>query len=139
MPPAAVPPAAGRIPRHSRPASRPPTTDSPKSDRTTSLAKHKLAYPCLALRAGDSRVPAAMPIVPVYLRCRPEPEAGQFFFLVAECSFADLGRTAPPSIESLVVKRVTAYVLRGFGPPDPPADADRPRRTPAAASAPCPP
>ena len=34
------------------------------------------------------------------------------------------GKTAPPSIESLVVRRVTVYCLRGFSPPGPPADPD---------------
>lgn len=51
-----------------------------KADETTSLAKHKLLYPILAVFA---HVPKDMPIIPVYIRINCDT-AG-YHFRIAEC------------------------------------------------------
>ncbi|MFC3959495.1 DUF6997 domain-containing protein [Halovivax cerinus] len=55
-----------------------------KTDGRSSLAKHKLVYPLLAIAES---VPPEIELVPVYLRCRRAD--GRVRFSVAECSFPD--------------------------------------------------
>lgn len=50
----------------------------------STLAKHKLVYPTLAL--ADS-VPSEIDIVPLYMRCIQED--GQLYFKILECEFPD--------------------------------------------------
>ncbi len=54
-----------------------------KSDRTESLAKHKLAY---AVSAAVSGLPAGMKVIPVYLRCARASHG--WHFSVAECAWS---------------------------------------------------
>ena len=73
-----------------------------------SLAKHKLVYPMLALRAV---VPKYLPLVPVYLRVIPAPDG--LHFCVCECSHSGQS-TDGPSVDSLRPLRVSRFVLTGI-------------------------
>lgn len=70
-------------------------TDSPP------LAKHKLVYPVLGL---ISRVPADIPVVPIYLRAWAS--TGGFNFLIGECDFPDPRVSHPPVLSDLSISTV---------------------------------
>ncbi|AXR82962.1 DUF6997 domain-containing protein [Natrarchaeobaculum sulfurireducens] len=76
-----------------------------KTGPRASLAKHKLVYPVLALA---ERVPPAVSIVPVYLRCRDGGE--QVTFAVAECTLPD-PRESIPGVNDLEVTRSSVIEL----------------------------
>lgn len=76
-----------------------------KTGPRASLAKHKLVYPVLALA---ERVPPAVPIVPVSLRCRDGDE--RVTFEVAECTLPD-PRESTPGIDDLEVARSSVIDL----------------------------
>lgn len=79
------------------------------SNSFDSLAKHKLAYPLLALATV---VPSYLPIVPVYLRVMPSPDG--LHFCVCEC--AQNAQAGPlPSVDSLRPQQVRRLVLAGMG------------------------
>lgn len=61
----------------------------------STLAKHKLVYPTLAL--ADS-VPADIDIVPLYMRCIPDDD--QLFFKILECNYPD-PRDGIPGLDEL--------------------------------------
>jgi hypothetical protein len=68
-----------------------------------SLAKHKVAYPMLAIKAS---IAEDMPIVGVYLRVLRKPSGLEFF--VAECHFSGTQQ----EVASLRPVRVGAYLFR---------------------------
>lgn len=78
------------------------------SEQAGTLAKHKLAYPVLALR---TKVPPTLPVVPVYLRVLKEREALKF--LVTECRFSTADNSTP-AISTLEPAATRCFVLRGF-------------------------
>lgn len=78
----------------------------------SSLAKHKLVYPALALA---DQVPDHIPLVPVYLRCTQTPERNAMKFRVAECDLPD-PRDRIPGIDELEVERSTGIELELNGP-----------------------
>lgn len=84
--------------------------EAKSSNNFDSLAKHKLAYPLLALATA---VPTSLPMVPVYLRVMPSPDG--LHFCVCEC--AQWGTAAGPltSVDSLRAHRVSRLVLAGMG------------------------
>jgi len=69
-----------------------------KTGPRSSLAKHKLVYPILALSRSLS---AEIPIIPVYLRCRRTNDT--ITFDVAECRFPD-PRERQPAVDELSVE-----------------------------------
>jgi hypothetical protein len=69
------------------------------------LAKHKLAYPVMAVAPS---VPADIPIVPVYIRAQRD-DAG-YRFHVAECAFPDPRQTLS-SLDQLAVLRTSDLTL----------------------------
>jgi len=73
----------------------------------STLAKHKLSYPLLALRP---RIPVDIAIVPVYLKTWQEPNGRHF--MVAECSPY---QSQIPFISALEPVQVSHFVLNGFG------------------------
>jgi len=74
-----------------------------------SLAKHKLVYPLLALRAS---VPHYLPIVPVYVRAMAAE--GGVHFCVCECRW-NLDESTEPAIADLRPAHVRRLVLPGYG------------------------
>lgn len=70
-----------------------------KTGMRSSLAKHKLVYPALALAEA---VPPEIELVPTYLRCRRTDET--VVFDVAECSLPDPRETLP-GVDELAVER----------------------------------
>lgn len=56
----------------------------------SSLAKHKLVYPTLALA---NSVPSEIDILPLYMRCLQEDD--QMYFKIVECEFPDPRETLP--------------------------------------------
>jgi hypothetical protein len=74
-----------------------------------SLAKHKLAYPLLALRAA---VPSYLPIVPVYVRAMAAEDG--VHFCVCECRW-DSGANLEQAIADLSPAHVKRLVLPGYG------------------------
>lgn len=76
-----------------------------KTGPRSSLAKHKLVYPALALAES---VPPEIPIVPVYLRCRRTD--GAIAFEVAECTLPD-PRESIPGVDELAVERTRVLEL----------------------------
>jgi hypothetical protein len=73
------------------------------SDSFDSLAKHKIAYPMLAIEASLAE---ATPVVGVYLRVLRKPSGFEFF--IAECQFQGSQR----AISALYPVRVAAYAYR---------------------------
>lgn len=73
---------------------------------TRTLAKHKLVYPVLAVAP---KVPAELPIVPVYLRVVDEGE--RVLYHVTECGFAD-PRQVTPALDQLKPLRHRCLELR---------------------------
>lgn len=61
----------------------------------STLAKHKLVYPTLAL--ADS-VPPEIDIIPLYMRCIQEDD--RLYFKILECDFPD-SRVTTPSLDKL--------------------------------------
>ena len=74
------------------------------SEERDPLAKHKLVYPILALSA---RVPADIPIVPLYLRVWAGRDA--LGYELAECAFPDPRSGRPPGVDELAVERVVRF------------------------------
>ncbi len=74
-------------------------------DSHRSLAKHKLVYPILALA---DRVPAHIPIVPVYIKIKTS-EIGWHYHIV-ECDFPD-PRNGVRAINELQYKRDSHFIL----------------------------
>jgi hypothetical protein len=70
-----------------------------KVGKPSTLAKHKLVYPVLALAA---HVPRDLPIVPVYVRATSDDRAARYH--VVECEFPD-PRSHPPSLDGLRARR----------------------------------
>ena len=77
-----------------------------KSDNTTSVAKHKLVYPILALA---HKLESDIPIVPVYLRVKKIK--GKLAYQIVECSFPDPRLNDDPAIDSLDTKRAVCFAL----------------------------
>lgn len=80
-----------------------------KTNRYHSLAKHKLAYPVLAVAPG---VPPDIPIIPVYLKIESTDQ--KWTFHVVECQFPD-PRTKVPAITELEAKKHICLVLPKVG------------------------
>lgn len=76
----------------------------------SSLAKHKLAYPLLAIAA---KVPLSMPIQCVYLKCIRPNRAKELHVHVAEVDHPD-PRTESMSIDSMSIRRSQSYCLHGY-------------------------
>jgi hypothetical protein len=76
------------------------------SEEPDPLAKHKLVYPILALAA---RVPADIPIVPLYLRVWVDRNA--LGYEMAECIFPDPRSGKLPGVDELAVKRVVRFLV----------------------------
>ena len=74
-----------------------------------SLAKHKLVYPLLALRAS---VPHYLPIVPVYVRAMAAEDG--VHFCVCECRWST-DDSSEPAIGDLRPAHVQRLVLPGYG------------------------
>ena len=72
--------------------------EAKQSAQLSSLAKHKLVYPTVALRSVP--LEKRPPVVPVYLRALRQ--AGAWVFYVCECS---LPVDSPPAISSLTATR----------------------------------
>ncbi|MFC1708088.1 DUF6997 domain-containing protein, partial [Planctomycetota bacterium] len=77
-----------------------------KIGEPSSLAKHKLVYPALAVAP---RVPDGMEIVPVYLRVTATAEG--LCFAVAECSLPDPRGGRPPAVSELQPGQMTSILL----------------------------
>lgn len=77
------------------------------SDGLESLAKHKIAYPMLAI---ETMIPKGIPIVGVYLRV--VRRISGFDFYVAECTFS----SDRHEIASLTVRRTGRYFLQNDKP-----------------------
>jgi hypothetical protein len=75
----------------------------------SSLAKHKLAYPLLAVAPGVSR---HLPIVPVYVRVVRIAE--DLHFLIAECDMPD-PRVEPVALDMVRPHKVSHRVLPQLG------------------------
>lgn len=69
--------------------------EAKRSESFDSLAKHKLVYPYLALRAS---LPPAIQVIPIYLRAVRDGESWNFF--VCECEFAETTSLAVSSLKA---------------------------------------
>ena len=78
-------------------------------EKFDSLAKHKLLYPCLSLL---EKLPASMPIVPVYLRSIRTNNGIDFFF--AECSPFVNQQDALYSLNTLKPCKTQAHHLANY-------------------------
>lgn len=76
-----------------------------KTGPRSTLAKHKLVYPILAIAEN---IPADITIIPVYLRCRENNDT--ITFEIAECCLPDL-RHQTPGINDLEVKCIQVVEL----------------------------
>lgn len=74
-----------------------------------SLAKHKLLYPVLSLLP---KIPASMPIIPVYLRSIKKDDGIEFF--IAECPAVTRESALSLALDQLAPSRTHAYFLANY-------------------------
>lgn len=68
-----------------------------KSNKSKSLAKHKLVYPVLAIVEANE-VPSEIQVVPVYVKISTQKDG--FYYNIVECELPD-PRTSPVAIDEL--------------------------------------
>lgn len=83
--------------------------EAKKSKAFSSLAKHKLVYPVVAISA---KLPVDLLIVPVYLRFICVKNA--IHFHIAECELLQ-PKDAVIGVSELIIKRTSHFVLPGWG------------------------
>jgi len=76
-----------------------------KSGSETSIAKHKILYPVLALY---NEVPHDMPIIPVYVKIQEQNDG--IIYNIAECEISD-PRKSKTYISDLIIKNSSSYYL----------------------------
>ena len=80
-----------------------------KTDKSKTLAKHKLFYPVVGLLTA---IPLNIQIVPVYMRVTRKP--GQHIFQIAECEVQMPPDGSPPCISDMSVVNTRCWSLGGF-------------------------
>jgi hypothetical protein len=79
-----------------------------KSDKTSSLAKHKLVYPILSILSKTKKIPVDMAIIPIYMRIIEETDV--LHFLIAECNYPN-PRIRLEGIDKLKVVNSTHLIV----------------------------